>query len=79
MGRRKSIAKDNLHEDYLLRELFAALLFTIGLFSTLSLVFYSSKTGFDIQGTMGNIGVFISEFLAKSFGLGSFIVPFVAF
>ncbi len=79
MGRRKSISKDNLHEDYLLRELFAALLFTIGLFSTLSLVFYSSKTGFDIQGTMGNIGVFISEFLAKSFGFGSFIVPFVAF
>ena len=79
MGRRKSIAKDNLHEDYLLRELFAALLFTIGLFSTLSLVFYSSKTGFDIHGTMGDIGVFISEFLAKSFGIGSFIVPFVAF
>jgi len=65
--------------DYLSREILAAILFAFGLFSSLSLIFYSSDSGLDVKGTMGTTGVFISEILGKAFGLSSFIIPIVMF
>ncbi|HEY7535032.1 MAG TPA: DNA translocase FtsK 4TM domain-containing protein, partial [Thermodesulfobacteriota bacterium] len=61
------------------REVIAAILFTFGIFSSLSLLFYSSKSGLDVKGTMGSIGVFISGMLGKAFGLCSFVIPIVMF
>ncbi len=66
-------------KDYLSREIIAALLFTIGIFSALSIIFYSSKTGFDVKGAMGSIGLFISTMLGKAFGISSIIIPVVMF
>lgn len=67
-------------DDYhLLREIISSFLFTIGLFSALSLLFFSTKTGLDVKGTMGVTGVFIANVLGSAFGLSSFIFPFAAF
>ncbi|MGH7892602.1 MAG: DNA translocase FtsK 4TM domain-containing protein, partial [Thermodesulfobacteriota bacterium] len=65
--------------DYIVREIIAALLFTVGLFSALSLVFYSGKTGVDVKGAMGSIGVYISGILGMAFGVCAFVVPLVLF
>jgi len=65
--------------DYLTREILAAILFAFGLFSSLSLIFYSTESGLDVKGTMGTTGVFISEILGKAFGISSFIIPIVMF
>jgi len=65
--------------DYLTREILAATLFAFGLFSSLSLIFYSTESGLDLKGTMGTTGVFISEILGKAFGISSFIIPIVMF
>ncbi|HSE83129.1 MAG TPA: DNA translocase FtsK 4TM domain-containing protein, partial [Thermodesulfobacteriota bacterium] len=61
------------------REIISALLFTIGIFTSLSLLFYSSSsnTDLDVKGTMGTVGVFISGILGDTFGLCSFIIPVV--
>ena len=78
MARRKKIAYADSN-DTLTNEILAAVLFTIGLFSFLSLLFYSERSGYDIQNTMGSIGVFISGILANSFGITSFFIPIVMF
>ena len=78
MAKRKNITYRETH-DTLANEVFSAILFTIGIFSLLSLIFYSSKSGYDIKNTMGSIGVFISGMLGKSFGITSFFIPFVMF
>jgi S-DNA-T family DNA segregation ATPase FtsK/SpoIIIE len=77
MARAKTTAKEK--SDFIKREIIAALLFTIGLFSTLSLIFYSTNSGFDVKGAMGTSGVFISDMLGSAFGIASFVVPVVMF
>lgn len=61
------------------REILAAFLFAVGLFSALSLIFYSSSSGLDVKGAMGTIGVFISSMLGKAFGICALVVPVVLF
>lgn len=61
------------------REILAAFLFAVGLFSALSLIFYSSSSGLDVKGAMGTIGVFISGILGKAFGICALVVPIVLF
>lgn len=77
MPKRKSRLEES--SDYVPREIIAAVLFTIGVFSSLSLLFYSSKSGLSVRGAMGTIGVFISDILGNTFGLCSFIIPIVMF
>lgn len=78
MGMKKSNKESMLDED-VLKEVLATLLFTLGLFSTLSLIFFSADLGFDLKGTMGNVGLFISQILGYSFGVCSFIFPVLMF
>src|ERR1700740_3044687 len=78
MPKRKSRLREE-SSDYIAREIIAAILFTIGVFSSLSLLFYSSKSGLDVKGAMGTIGVFISDMLGNAFGLCSFVIPIVMF
>jgi S-DNA-T family DNA segregation ATPase FtsK/SpoIIIE len=73
--RRSSIRKQS--SDDIVREIIAALLFTVGLFSALSLVFYSETSGVDVKGEMGAIGVYISGMLGMAFGVCAFVVPLV--
>jgi len=63
--------------DTLIKEISASILFAVGIFSSLSLFFYSSKTELDVKGAMGTIGFFISDILGKSFGICSFIIPLI--
>ncbi len=77
MAKAKSTSKEK--SDFIKREIIAALLFTVGLFSSLSLIFYSTKSGFDVKGAMGTSGVFISDILASAFGIASFVIPVVMF
>lgn len=74
---RKSIHKDS--SSTLVSEILSAILFTVGLFSFLSLIFYSSESTYDLKNTMGAIGVFISGTLGHSFGVVSFFIPFAMF
>jgi len=78
MARKRSSSKQN-SSDNLIRELISALLFSFGLFSALSLIFYSSSSDLDVKGAMGTIGVFISDMLGKAFGVCAFVVPLVMF
>ncbi|MGI9534953.1 MAG: DNA translocase FtsK [Thermodesulfobacteriota bacterium] len=78
MAKRKNLTHQDTN-DTLANEVFSAILFTIGLFSFLSLIFYSSKSGYDLKNTMGSIGVFISGILGQSFGVTSFFIPVVMF
>jgi len=78
MAKRKSSSRQE-SSDYIVREIIAAFLFTAGLFSALSLVFYSGKTGVDVKGAMGSIGVYISGILGMAFGVCAFVVPLVLF
>lgn len=78
MPKRKTSARQE-SSDYIVREIIAAFLFTAGLFSALSLVFYSGKTGVDVKGAMGSIGVYISGILGMAFGVCAFVVPLVLF
>ncbi|HSC33909.1 MAG TPA: DNA translocase FtsK 4TM domain-containing protein [Thermodesulfobacteriota bacterium] len=78
MAKRKSSTRQE-SSDYIVREIIAALLFTVGLFSALSLVFYSGRTGVDVKGAMGSIGVYISGILGMAFGVCAFVVPLVLF
>lgn len=78
MPKSKSQSKEE-SSSYIAREIIAAVLFTIGIFSSLSLLFYSSKSGLDVKGAMGTIGVFISSMLGKAFGLCSFVIPIIMF
>lgn len=66
-------------EYLLLREIISSLLLTVGIFSSLSLIFFSSESGVDVRGTMGVVGVFITTILGKAFGVSSFVIPCVAF
>jgi DNA segregation ATPase FtsK/SpoIIIE, S-DNA-T family len=77
MAKAKSTSKEK--SDFIKREIIAALLFTVGLFSSLSLIFYSTKSGFDVKGAMGTTGVFISDILGSAFGIASFVIPVVMF
>jgi S-DNA-T family DNA segregation ATPase FtsK/SpoIIIE len=78
MARKRSSSKQN-SSDNLIRELISALLFSFGLFSALSLIFYSSSSDLDVKGAMGTIGVFISDMLGKAFGVCAFVIPLVMF
>lgn len=78
MPKRRSRLKDG-SQDYILREVIAALLFTAGVFSSLSLLFYSSESGLDVKGAMGTIGVFISDLLGDTFGISAFLIPILMF
>ena len=78
MAKRKSSTRQE-SSDYIVREIIAAFLFTVGLFSALSLIFYSGKTGVDVKGAMGSIGVYISGILGMAFGVCAFVVPLVLF
>ncbi len=75
---RKGNSKKN-SSDNLIRELIAALLFSLGIFSALSLIFYSSGTDQNVQGAMGQIGDFIAQILGQAFGVCAFVVPVVLF
>ncbi len=77
MARRSSSKKNS--SDNLTRELIAAFLFSLGIFSALSLIFYSSGTDQDVQGAMGQIGDFIAQILGQAFGVCAFVVPIVLF
>jgi len=77
MARKSSSKKHS--SDNLIRELISALLFSLGIFSALSLIFYSSSSDLDVKGAMGTIGVFISDMLGKAFGVCAFVVPIVMF
>ncbi|MCC6711779.1 MAG: DNA translocase FtsK 4TM domain-containing protein [Candidatus Dadabacteria bacterium] len=76
---RKKINTRQDAPDFVAREIVAALLFAIGLFSALSLVFYSAETGTDVRGAMGAVGLYISGFLGKAFGVCAFAFPLVLF
>ncbi len=78
MAKRKNQAYKNTGTT-LVNEILSAILFTIGIFSFLSLFFYSSESGYDIENTMGSIGVFISGKLVEFFGVTSFFIPFAMF
>ena len=78
MAKRKNRTKKE-SSSTVLREILAAFLFAVGLFSALSLIFYSSSSGLDVKGAMGTIGVFISGMLGKAFGICALVVPFVLF
>jgi S-DNA-T family DNA segregation ATPase FtsK/SpoIIIE len=75
--RRSRLRQDS--PDFIVREVIAAILFTVGVFSSLSLLIYSSKSGLDVKGTMGTVGVFISDLLGDTFGLSAFLIPIVMF
>ena len=77
MAKAKTSPKEK--SDLIKREIIAALLFTIGLFSSLSLIFYSTQSGFDVKGAMGTTGVFISDILGSAFGIASFVIPVIMF
>ncbi|MCL4246339.1 MAG: DNA translocase FtsK 4TM domain-containing protein, partial [Candidatus Dadabacteria bacterium] len=74
---RKKINTRQDAPDFVAREIVAALLFAVGLFSALSLVFYSAETGTDVKGAMGAVGLYISGFLGKAFGVCAFAFPLV--
>ncbi|MEQ9619213.1 MAG: DNA translocase FtsK 4TM domain-containing protein [Deltaproteobacteria bacterium] len=78
MARRKNATRQE-PSDSIVREIIAAFLFTVGLFSALSLIFYSSESGPDVKGAMGAIGVYVSGILGKTFGVFAFVVPIVMF
>jgi len=78
MAKKRSSSRQQ-SSDYIIREIISAFLFTAGLFSALSLIFYSSETGIDVKGAMGTIGVYISGMLGKAFGIFAFVVPLVLF
>jgi S-DNA-T family DNA segregation ATPase FtsK/SpoIIIE len=77
MARKSSSRKQS--PDNLIRELISAFLFSLGIFSALSLIFYSSGTDQDVHGAMGQIGDFISQILGQAFGVCAFVVPIVLF
>ncbi len=66
-------------KDSVLKEIIATLFFTIGIFSLLSLIFFSSELAYDIKGTMGNVGLYISQVLGNTFGMCSFVFPILMF
>lgn len=78
MARKRSRSKQN-SSDNLIRELLSAFLFSLGIFSALSLIFYSSGTDQGVQSAMGQIGDFISQILGQAFGVCAFVVPVVLF
>ncbi len=78
MGMKKGKNTSSFDES-VLKEVIATLLFTLGLFSALSLIFFSANLGLDLKGTMGNIGLFISQILGYSFGVCSFVFPILMF
>lgn len=78
MARKRSSSKQN-SSDNLIRELISAFLFSLGIFSALSLIFYSSGTNNDVHGAMGRIGDFIAGILGQAFGVCAFVVPIVLF
>lgn len=78
MPRTKNSTANGSRYD-LLNEILSAFLFTVGLFSLVSLLFYSSDAGYDLKGTMGATGVYISSILGSTFGIGAFFIPMVMF
>ena len=60
-------------------EALAVFFFALGLFTFVSLAFFSSILDVDTRGTMGNAGFFVSESLGRSFGVLSFVFPLLMF
>ena len=79
MNKSKSKTNSFLSNNSLLREILATFFFTIGIFSLISLIIFSSKFNLDVKGIMGNVGLYISYSLVSSFGICSFIFPFLTF
>lgn len=69
--------KDDEIKYFILREIFASIFFTLGLFSILSLFLYSYGTDIDIRSSVGSVGLYISNKLGIYFGVSSFIFPIV--
>lgn len=60
-------------------EALAVLFFALGLFTLVSLAFFSSIVDVDTRGAMGNAGFFVSQSLGSSFGVLSFVFPLLMF
>ena len=60
-------------------EALAVFFFALGLFTFVSLAFFSSILDVDTRGTMGNAGFFVSQSLGSSFGVLSFVFPLLMF
>lgn len=60
-------------------EALAVFFFALGLFTLVSLAFFSSMVDIDTRGTMGNAGFFVSQSLGSSFGVLSFVFPLLMF
>jgi S-DNA-T family DNA segregation ATPase FtsK/SpoIIIE len=69
--------KDEQYKYFILREILASIFLTLGLFSILSLFLYSSGSGIDLKGSVGSVGLYISNKLGIYFGLSSFMFPVV--
>ena len=60
-------------------EALAVFFFALGLFTLVSLAFFSSIVDVDTRGAMGNAGFFVSQSLGSSFGVLSFVFPLLMF
>ena len=60
-------------------EVLAVFFFALGLFTFVSLVFFSSALEVDTKGAMGSAGLFVSQSLGSSFGILSFVFPLLMF
>ena len=60
-------------------EALAVFFFALGLFTLVSLAFFSSIVDVDTRGAMGNAGFFVSQSLGSSFGILSFVFPLLMF
>ncbi len=69
--------KEPEYKYFILREIFASIFLTLGLFSVISLFLYSSGSGVDLKNSVGTVGFYISNKLGIYFGLSSFIFPIV--
>ncbi|NIV43234.1 MAG: DNA translocase FtsK [Candidatus Dadabacteria bacterium] len=69
--------KEPEYKYFILREIFASIFLTLGLFSVISLFLYTSGSGADLKSSVGTVGLYISNKLGIYFGLSSFIFPIV--
>ena len=69
--------KEPEYKYFILREIFASIFLTLGLFSVISLFLYTSGSGADLKSSVGTVGLYISNKLGIYFGLSSFIFPII--
>lgn len=60
-------------------EVLAVFFFAMGLFTFVSLVFFSSALDVNTKGAVGSAGLFVSQSLGSSFGILSFVFPLLMF